>query len=52
MIEKYRHDLNVILPLQDGRLLSAAIAGEAGGYPLFHFHGAASSRLEVSLMAS
>jgi pimeloyl-ACP methyl ester carboxylesterase len=52
MLEKYQQDLEIILRLRDGRALGAAITGKAAGYPVFHFHGSSSSRLEVSLMAS
>jgi pimeloyl-ACP methyl ester carboxylesterase len=52
MIENYLHNTDITLRLRDGRTLGAAITGNADGYPVFHFHGSSSSRLEVSLMSS
>ncbi len=51
MDEKYLNNSEIILRLHDGRRLGAATTGKAGGYPVFHFHGSGSSRLEASLMA-
>lgn len=51
MVEEFLQNLDTILRLPDGRALGAAIIGKPGGYPIFHFHGSGSSRLEVSLMA-
>ncbi len=48
---EFTQDLNITLHLRDGRALGAAITGKSGGYPIFHFHGSGSSRLEVSLLA-
>ena len=38
--------------LGDGRKIGIETAGKSGGFPIFHFHGVTSSRLEVRLMAS
>ncbi len=51
MVEEHRQNLDITLHLHDGRALGAAMTGKPAGYPVFHFHGSGSSRLEVSLMA-
>lgn len=37
--------------LHDGRAIGAASVGKSDGFPIFHFHGSGSSRLEVNLLA-
>ena len=39
------------IQLRDGRNLGVASVGTSDGFPIFHFHGSGSSRLEVLLLA-
>jgi len=38
--------------LHDGRSMGVASVGKNDGFPIFHFHGSGSSRLEVKLLAA
>ena len=40
------------IKLHDGRDIGVSSIGNDRGFPIFHFHGLASSRLEVKLMES
>jgi len=37
--------------LSDGRRVGCLEVGKADGFPIFHFHGNGSSRLEVMMLA-
>jgi pimeloyl-ACP methyl ester carboxylesterase len=43
--------LHSAIQLKDGRIVGMASAGKVDGYPVFHFHGHASSRLEVCMIS-
>ena len=40
---------DMTIRLRDSRIMGVLTAGDANGFPLFHFHGSGSSRLETLL---
>jgi pimeloyl-ACP methyl ester carboxylesterase len=44
--------LDLSIRLRDGRSMGIASVGKDDGFPIIHFHGSGSSRLEVNLLAA